>query len=111
MTIPELNERAAVLCKFETYRIGPDCVWVNKPTPNGVACWRKWSPATDHADCAVVMDEMEKQGWWCELVGPRWSDHWWCEYTLGSASGTATQPNRWHAVTLAAVRAIEGESK
>lgn len=112
MTISELNERAARLCgrkpveHFEEWDIETRSIWTGTV---------EFSPATDPADCAVVKRVMREKG--LSLYVEDEKDQYFAaflkryEYGPSDTAGQAYAPTEEHAVTLAAVRAIEGESK
>lgn len=123
MTIPELNERAAVLCGYP-YTVAGSRVIIREVAPDGADFdSRPFDPATSPADCAVVMEAMDgpidEDGWpKYNLVLDRLRDGYRAMYyeTIGVSGPRdnwkwSCAPTWTHAVTLAAVRATEGESK
>lgn len=108
-TIPQLNERAARLCGLEVRTDKYGYLVRDDGTHFGTV----WSPATDPGDCAVVMEAMEKAGWSIESDGPLGDvkgEYSAIVYKRGQIGGATKEyaKGRWHAVTLAAVRAGEG---
>lgn len=104
MTIAELNERAEKILS-ETLE---GLAVLERRMLDGK---HEFSPATDPADCAVVMEVMRSMGWRLRGLSDN-ADEWWhALYAKGPHIATADEHTWTHAVTLAAVRATEGESK
>lgn len=107
MTPTKLNRRAAEICGL-TFEISED----GEPwyvLHDGSMDW--FRPSINPADCAVLMEAMEKKGWCIESDGP-FGDCYTCIVYRPKALGQAFKengPTRWHAITIAAVRAVGGE--
>lgn len=77
-----------------------------------------WNPLADPAACALVLDEIEQRGWTWEAsykLDPYYEESpfafliWIGNDTIRPASGYAEANNRYRAVCLAALRAVEVE--
>jgi hypothetical protein len=105
MTPAELNVKAARLCGRDPVRHG--------------RAFHDFSPCTSPADCNIVMEAMKAKGWRLadlEDTDPRdlkyeqreeeagWRATW--QSKNGRRVTAVGCPSAWHAVTLAAVRAV-----
>lgn len=110
MTPTELNARAAEICGLRDISVLPDGRVLHRP-------WRSldqvpFDPCTNPADCELLKQAMREKGWRIyglfEMV-----DGWQCEWINSNyhvVRGPDERPKcEYHAVTLAAVRAVEGE--
>lgn len=105
MTPTELNARAAEICGLPLVILGHEVhVWHNIASGSV-----PWSPCTNPADCEVLKQAMREKGWRIyglfEMV-----DGWQCEWINSNyhvVRGPDERPKcEYHAVTLAAVRAV-----
>lgn len=107
MTPAELNERAARLCGLKISESMLRAGQVVRIGPRGG--WKKWSPATDPADCAVVKRVMREKGWRLSVIDCGERRGWAATYSTSPTNRIPREltyaPTEEHAVTLAAVMA------